>query len=137
MNPYLDPVFKHYADFKGRASKRKFWPFALLYILITLPIRLLDVVSEDSIPPLLAVLSLPLLLLTLALLIPFLAASTRRLHDVGRSGWWQLISFVPFGGLVLLYFYLQESEAGTNKWGPHPLSRGVRQGAVAAPRNDW
>lgn len=136
MNAILDPIFKHYADFKGRDSKREYWPFALLYILISLPIRLLGAFSDDSdsINPLFAVLSLPLLVLMLGLLVPYLAASARRLHDVGKSGWWLLLGFVPFGGFVLLYYMLQEGEAGTNKWGPNPAER-LQASAVNAADN--
>lgn len=137
MNQFLNPVFKHYADFKGRASKREFWPFALLFTLISLPIRILGYMDEDSISPALAIVSLVMLLLMLAMLLPFIAACTRRLHDIGKSGWWQLIGIIPFGGLALLYFYLQDSETVSNKWGPHPDMRVSAGGAVPTVNSDW
>lgn len=58
-------------------------------------------------------------LYSLAVVIPFLAAGARRLHDMGQSGWWQLIVFVPFGGIVLLVFWVQPSGAD-NEYGPRP-----------------
>ena len=58
---------------------------------------------------------------TLAVLIPGLAVSVRRLHDTERSGWWLLIALVPFiGAIVLLVFTVQDSKAGSNKFGENP-----------------
>jgi len=56
----------------------------------------------------------------LAILIPSLAVTVRRLHDSNLSGWWLLISFVPFGGIVLLVFYILASTPGANRFGPNP-----------------
>jgi uncharacterized membrane protein YhaH (DUF805 family) len=61
------------------------------------------------------------LIYQLAVLLPALAVSVRRLHDTGRSGWWLLISFVPLlGGLVLFIFLVLDSQAGLNQFGPDP-----------------
>ena len=58
----------------------------------------------------------------LATILPALAASVRRLHDIGKSGWWVLLHLIPvIGFLVMLYFYLQPSEPGTNEYGPPPV----------------
>ncbi len=59
-------------------------------------------------------------LYSLALLIPSIAVAIRRLHDVGKSGWWLLLGFVPLVGLVLLYFMVQDSQPGGNEYGPNP-----------------
>ena len=57
-------------------------------------------------------------LYSLAVLIPSLAVSVRRLHDTGRSGWWFLLAFIPLiGALVLIYFMVQDSQAGSNQYG--------------------
>ena len=54
-------------------------------------------------------------------MVPELAVSVRRLHDIGKSGWWLLLWFVPFiGPIVLLIFTLLDSEAGDNQYGPYP-----------------
>ncbi|CAN5768070.1 hypothetical protein BH23ACT10_BH23ACT10_15590 [soil metagenome] len=60
-------------------------------------------------------------LYSLAVLIPSLAVGVRRLHDTGRSGWWLLIGLLPvIGWIVLLLFMVQDSETGTNQYGPSP-----------------
>jgi uncharacterized membrane protein YhaH (DUF805 family) len=62
-------------------------------------------------------------LYSLAVLVPSIAVAVRRLHDTGRSGWWLLIAFVPLiGGLVLLVFYVQDSQPGSNPFGANPKS---------------
>ena len=65
-------------------------------------------------------LSIVALLIMLGLAVPSLAVTIRRLHDTGRSAWWLLIQFVPFGGLYLLYLYVQPSSGEANAYGPPP-----------------
>ncbi|GAA5513385.1 inner membrane protein YhaH [Deinococcus carri] len=66
----------------------------------------------------------------LALFLPSLAVTIRRLHDTGRSGWWVLISLIPLiGGLVLFIFLVLDSQPGPNKWGPNP--KGMQSGAAS------
>ena len=68
-------------------------------------------------------------LYSLAVLIPSIAVTVRRLHDTGRTGWWILISLIPFiGGLVLLIFMVLDSQQGTNRYGPNAK---VGQSALA------
>jgi len=67
------------------------------------------------------------ILMALALVIPSLAISVRRLHDSGKSGWWYLIAFIPYiGSLILIVFMCLDSQPGRNKWGtnPHELASG-------------
>lgn len=60
-------------------------------------------------------------ILSLAFFLPALGVSVRRLHDVGKSGWWYLIAFVPLvGGIYLLYLSCKDSEYGENEYGPNP-----------------
>jgi len=66
------------------------------------------------------VLWIPYFLFALASLIPGLACCVRRLHDIGKSGWWVLIGFIPLVGLVLLVFTLMDSQPGPNQYGPNP-----------------
>jgi uncharacterized membrane protein YhaH (DUF805 family) len=95
---------KKYATFSGRATRSEYWWFALCEILI------LGVASmlSDNLAGLAA----------LALLLPAVAVGARRLHDIGRSGWWLLVALVPFvGGLVVLYWTVLPSQAGANAFG--------------------
>ena len=63
---------------------------------------------------------------SLAILIPSIAMSIRRLHDIHRTGWWVLISLVPLiGWIVLLVFHVQDGTPGTNRFGPNPKSARV------------
>src|ERR687885_610071 len=64
-------------------------------------------------------------LYSLAVLIPSIAVTVRRLHDTGRTGWWILIGLIPFiGGIILLIFMVLDSEPGTNQYGPNPKAEG-------------
>lgn len=96
-----------YADFKGRAGRSEFWWFFLAQVIVYVIASMLgDVVY---------------LVAALALLLPSLGAGARRLHDIGKSGWFLLLGLVPVVGfLVLLYFFLQPSSPGSNEWGAGP-----------------
>jgi uncharacterized membrane protein YhaH (DUF805 family) len=90
--------FNKYADFNGRASRPEYWWFFLFVMLVS--------VAGSIISPMLSG------LFTLATLLPSIAAATRRLHDTGRSGWWQLIVLVPLVGfIVILVLLAQESKS--------------------------
>jgi uncharacterized membrane protein YhaH (DUF805 family) len=96
MNWYLE-VLKKYAVFNGRARRKEYWMFFLFNTIIIVVVGFVEglVGSPDVI----------VLLYSLATLIPGIAVSVRRLHDIGRSGWWLLIAFVPLiGAIVLLVF---------------------------------
>jgi uncharacterized membrane protein YhaH (DUF805 family) len=119
-------VMRKYADFSGRARRQEYWMFALINMLIGMVLAIVGFVPmvlmqrSDS-PGLGVVFLIPYLLYCLACIIPSLAVSVRRLHDVGKSGWWYFIAFVPFvGGIILLVFHCLDSEPGTNLWGPSP-----------------
>ncbi len=89
--------FTKYADFNGRASRSEYWWFFLFVILASVATSLFSSILSG--------------LISLATLLPSIAAATRRLHDTNRSGWWQLIVLVPIiGFFVILYFLAQESK---------------------------
>ena len=112
MNWYLE-AFKNYANFNGRARRQALWMFILLHMIVYALLVGIDV-SIGSIGLLSGIYSL-------AALIPSISVQVRRLHDVGRSGWWLLISFVPVvGAIVLLVFFLQDSAPGENQYGENP-----------------
>jgi uncharacterized membrane protein YhaH (DUF805 family) len=116
MNWYLD-VLRKYAVFGGRARRKEYWMFVLFNFIISFVLGLIDGflgMADSGIGPLGG-------LYTLAVLIPTIAVGVRRLHDTGRSGWWLLIALIPFlGWLVLLFFFVQDSQAGSNEYGPNP-----------------
>lgn len=106
-------VLKNYAIFTGRARRTEFWMFALINLLISLGLALIGAIVGGR----LVLQSL----YSLAVLIPSLAVSVRRLHDTNRTGWWMLIGLIPLiGAIVLLVFAVQDSQVGDNQYGPNP-----------------
>jgi uncharacterized membrane protein YhaH (DUF805 family) len=118
MNWYLQAL-KKYADFSGRARRREYWFFVLFNIIICVVLSVCDVfVGTYSAAASVGILSG---IYTLAVLIPGIAVTVRRLHDTGRSGWWILIALVPIvGWIVLLVFMLIDSQPGQNAYGSSP-----------------
>ena len=93
----ISTCFSKYVTFTGRASRSEFWWFFLFQIIVMVIASFLgDVVSG---------------IVSIALLLPAFAVGARRLHDVGRSGWWQLLTLTGIGVLVLIYWWVQPSEA--------------------------
>lgn len=126
MSLMFQPL-KKYAEFSGRARRSEFWLFALfIFIVEIVYFVVLGAVGGFSAPQsapnglAMAVMGL-FSLLFLGIIVPSLAVTFRRLHDIDRSAWWLLISFIPgIGGLVLFVFYLLPGTNGPNKFGPDP-----------------
>ena len=116
-------VWQRYAEFEGRSRRREYWTFALVNVIICVVLEVIGMTfftSTRSSGIGMVVFGL-LGLYGLAALIPGLAVSVRRLHDIGMSGWLWLISLVPFlGGVVLLVMFLMDSKPETNQYGPNP-----------------
>lgn len=94
--------FTKYADFAGTASRAEYWWFFLFFVLGSLVAMALSFSLS--------------VVFSLATIVPALAAATRRLHDTGRSGWWQLIALVPLvGSIVLIVLLAQEGKAQEGK----------------------
>ncbi|MGU5664467.1 DUF805 domain-containing protein [Aeromonas sanarellii] len=118
MNWYLE-VLKKYAVFSGRARRKEYWFFVLFNIIISIVLAVIDGVTGSFS----AEAGMGLLggIYSLAVLIPGIAVSVRRLHDTERSGWWLLIALVPLiGAIVLLVFMVQDSKPGQNQYGANP-----------------
>ncbi|KMK97235.1 DUF805 domain-containing protein [Rossellomorea marisflavi] len=117
---------KQYADFRGRARRQEYWMFTLFsFILGAILYSLLFIgIAMDSMGMIVFGLIL-FIIYVLALFVPTLAVTVRRLHDTGRSGVWYFINFVPFaGGIILLVFCCLDSENGNNQWGTNPKNSG-------------
>jgi uncharacterized membrane protein YhaH (DUF805 family) len=118
MSWYLE-VLKKYAVFSGRARRKEYWMFVLFNIIIILVLALIDYLTGTFSPR--AGVGLLGGLYSLAVLIPSIAVTVRRLHDTGRTGWWILIGLIPvIGNIVLLIFMVLDSEPGANEYGPNP-----------------
>lgn len=93
---------KGYAKFEGRATRSEFWWFYLFYFLVNIAFSLLDRVFSFVIIELIGI------LVALAILLPYIAVSARRLHDLNLSGWWQCFIYIPFAFLIIIvsYFYI-------------------------------
>ena len=109
----VSTCLKKYFVFEGRASRSEYWWFQL----IVSPSYYISTFLQNE-------LSYFFLGITLFTLIPAISAGVRRLHDTNRSGFFLLISFIPFiGGIVLLFLLIPEGTKGKNKFGPDPLKR--------------
>ena len=118
MNWYIG-VLKRYFDFDGRARRMEYWMFGLISTIIFIVLALVDHATGtwhmDTRYGLLSGIYL------LAVLLPSIAVTVRRLHDTDRSGWWILISLVPLiGGIVMLVFMCLDGTPGANRFGPNP-----------------
>ena len=113
----VSTCIKKYFVFEGRASRSEYWWFQL----IVSPSYLISTVFENDIAYI-------FLGITLFTLIPAISAGVRRLHDTNRSGFFLLISFIPFiGGLILLFFLIPEGTKGKNRFGPDPLKKSIKK----------
>ncbi|NRD78950.1 DUF805 domain-containing protein [Bacillus sp. BRMEA1] len=106
-------VLKNYVGFQGRARRKEYWMFVLFNFIISIVLSILQ-----------AILHLHQFLTglySLAILLPSLAVTVRRLHDIGKTGWWILIGLIPIiGDIILIIFNCFDSEEQTNKYGPNP-----------------
>ena len=129
---------RRYAKFSGRARPREYWMFVLFLLLCYIGVAMVEGILGLSKTdhwfqrgpwwagagystrggPLTG-------LFTLAMIIPHIAVSVRRLHDTDRSGWWLLIVFFPIiGSIVLLIFFIMSGTRGPNRFGPDPVEVG-------------
>lgn len=112
MDWYLK-VLQQYAVFDGRSRRQEFWMFALIHVGVSVGLTVIGSVIglQDVL----------VWLYPLAVSLPVIGVSIRRLHDTGRVGWWLLMCFIPIvGWIVLLVFYAQEGEQGSNQYGANP-----------------
>ena len=111
MNYYID-VLKKYVDFNGRARRKEYWMFVLFNFIVYLILTVIGLI-----------LRVPFIstIYSLAVFLPGLAVTIRRLHDIGKSGVWFLIGFIPIVGPIwLIVLTCMDSTAGDNEFGPNP-----------------
>jgi uncharacterized membrane protein YhaH (DUF805 family) len=126
MNYYIQAIRK-YAVFSGRARRSEYWYFVLFNFIFGIAAIVLDNVLHDTF----ALQGQPLmygyvyLLYLLFVFLPGLAVFVRRLHDIGKSGWFMFISFIPIAGAIwLLVLLFKDSQPGENQYGPNPKGIG-------------
>ena len=109
---YFFKAFQEFANFSGRARRKEYWMFVLISFLIAIGLAVISVNMGTEVL---------FNIYSLILFIPSISYAARRLHDTGRSGWWQLISIIPIIGIIiLLFFLLQDSERYENNYGISP-----------------
>ena len=118
MNWYLK-CWKQYADFSGRARRKEYWIFSLINYIIIFFLYILQIVMIES--TLWLIFPIIFFLYAVAVFLPGLAVNIRRLHDIGKSGWWYLIYLIPIiGAIWLTVLMCLGSEPGENQWGENP-----------------
>ena len=113
MEWYLKVVKDNYANAKGRARRKEYWMFVLFNFIFAVAAFIIDNILG----------SFPLIymLYCLAIIVPGIAVSIRRLHDIGKSGWWFLICLIPIaGGIWFLVLVCTDGTPGENSYGPSP-----------------
>ncbi len=115
-------VWKRCTQFTGRSRRMEYWMFSLIHAAIFLAIEIAALALAASRAPgtMIFITFTFCFLYAFAALVPYLAVSVRRLHDMGKSGWWMLLSFVPLLDLLLIVFFCFDSEPDGNQYGPNP-----------------
>ena len=109
---YLNVLKTKYAAFDGRARRKEYWGFTIINISIAIILGIIGGIIKFTFLS---------VIFWLAVLLPSIAIGVRRLHDIGKSGWWLLIALVPIvGALYLLYLMVQDSNPGDNQYGANP-----------------
>jgi uncharacterized membrane protein YhaH (DUF805 family) len=107
IQEYFINIFRYkYIQYNGRARRKEFWMFALFSFICSLVLNIIPFLG---------------LLYSLAAIVPGTCLGIRRMHDIGKSGWWLLLALIPFVGIiVLIVFYCLDSQPGENQYGPNP-----------------
>ena len=110
----ISTCLSKYATFQGRATRSEFWWFYLFTLLIGWGASLVGTVTlgeEEG--------QLLSTIFSLVFFVPVISAGSRRLHDIGRSGWWQLLIITLIGILVLIYWWASDSMKTSNNYGDY------------------
>ena len=113
MDYFLD-AYRQFVNFQGRASRKQYWMFYLFYVIFYIICAVFDDLLQTG--------GLLMALFALVSILPSIAIVTRRLHDIDKSGWWQLLVFIPvIGAIVLLVFLVMKGTETENRFGSVPL----------------
>ena len=105
---------QNYCNFSGRASRSEFWWFQLFGFILSIAIGIVFCWSQD-------VMNIVSGIVSLALLLPNLGLIVRRLHDIGKCGWWFFLCFIPLIGIIILIvWWCKDSQMEPNEYGPIP-----------------
>lgn len=127
-------MFKKYAQFSGRSRRSEYWYAALanfliifiaeiIFIIPTVSAFVLDEPSGGTLVGM-GILYVLIVIYSLAVIVPLLAMEIRRLHDIGKSGWYLLLGLIPWvGSIIILVFTCMDSQPGPNKYGPNPKGK--------------
>lgn len=111
MQEAVRSVLTQYAGFSGRARRSEYWFYTLALFIASMVASIIDMILGIQILQ---------VIVALGTLVPGLAVGARRLHDTGRSGWWQLIGIIPIVGWILLIVWFATDSEPDNKYGPNP-----------------
>lgn len=125
-------MFKKYAQFNGRSRRSEYWLASVMNMIIVMAFyfimfipMMIDITNNGEPSGLTAgimgIFGLLIFAYAMAILVPSLAMSVRRLHDTGRSGWFLLLNLIPYiGGIIIFVFSVLDSQPGANQYGPNP-----------------
>lgn len=117
---FLDIVKNKYALFDGRARRKEFWYFFIAVLVIGIAFSILMGIFGAISSTLATIIYVIYMLVSLALLIPNIGVSIRRLHDIDKSGWFLLLGLIPIVNFYLIYLFATEGTVGSNQYGPDP-----------------
>ena len=119
----VSSVLSKYVGFQGRARRSEYWWWMLAYFILLLVANVLDRIIDPGPPGLIIHFGMIYDLAVLAVFLPTLAVTVRRLHDTNRSGFWIFIGLVPIvGWILLLVWYCTKGTSGANTYGPDPAA---------------
>jgi len=126
MSYFINAITEHYADFQGRARRKEFWMFYLFVYLFGSGALILDNVLGTSFESGSVGQGWIYWLVILVTFLPSLALNVRRLHDVGKSGWFMLVVLIPLAGIIWIFVLsCRDSQPGTNQYGANPKTVGA------------
>ncbi len=107
---FVDYLKTNYTNFEGRVSRSQYWYFVLCYVVVAIPLAIIDGILFQS--------QVLTLILSLALIVPQIGIGVRRLHDLGKPGWWYFMVLIPLvGPIALLVLFCMKGENKDNQYG--------------------